>query len=101
MYIPPGFQNITWKMFIIFGIMCLLGATQFFFTYPETAGKTLEEIEAMFAPGGPKAWHTKRGHSKLDSLVDQVRDKHFTIADAKGHKLDHHEHVEAVGDEKA
>lgn len=26
LYIPPGFQNIKWGMFIVFGSMCILGA---------------------------------------------------------------------------
>ncbi|OJJ00117.1 hypothetical protein ASPVEDRAFT_81697 [Aspergillus versicolor CBS 583.65] len=73
LYIPPGFQNVTWKMFLIFGIMCVLAAVHFFFTYPETCGKTLEEIEEMFAPGGPKPWNTKPGQSKLDAHVEEVR----------------------------
>jgi hypothetical protein len=73
LYIPLGFQNITWKMFIVFGAMCVLAAIHFFFTYPETCGKTLEEIEEMFAPGGPKPWHTKPGGSKVDAHIDAVR----------------------------
>ncbi|KAE8147894.1 general substrate transporter [Aspergillus avenaceus] len=79
LYIPPGFQNITWKMFIVFGVMCLLAAIQFYFTYPETCGKTLEEIEEMFSPNGPKPWQTKPGNSKLDALVDDVRANHKQI----------------------
>ncbi|KAL4918778.1 general substrate transporter [Aspergillus aurantiobrunneus] len=73
LYIPPGFQNITWKMFIVFGAMCVLAAIHFFLTYPETCGKTLEEIEELFAPGGPKPWTTKPGNSKLDAHIDEVR----------------------------
>jgi MFS family permease len=87
LYIPPGFQNITWKMFIVFGVMCILGAIQFYFTYPETCNKTLEEIEEMFAPGGPKPWNTKPGHSKLDALIEQAREKHLTVTDVQEHHL--------------
>jgi hypothetical protein len=67
LYIPPGFQNIIWKMFIVFGAMCVLAAIHFFFTYPETCGKTLEEIEKMFAPGGLEpggSIDAVRAHSK-------------------------------------
>jgi len=35
-FIPPGFRNITWKMFIVFGTLCIGAAIQTFFTYPET-----------------------------------------------------------------
>lgn len=81
LYIPPGFQNITWKMFLVFGVMCILAAVQFFSTYPETCGKTLEEIEELFAPGGPKPWHTTPGNSKLDAMVDDARahQKHIDL----------------------
>ena len=68
-------------MFIVFGVMCLLGAIQFYATYPETCNKSLEEIEEMFSPNGPKAWNTKRGHSKLDDLVAQAREKRHTVHD--------------------
>ncbi|KAM3424810.1 hypothetical protein BST61_g6791 [Cercospora zeina] len=83
LYIPPGFINIRWGMFIVFGAMCVLAALQFFFTYPETANKSLEEIEEMFAPGGPKPWHTKPGESKLDMLINEAAEKRLSIADAQ------------------
>lgn len=94
LYIPPGFINIRWGMFIIFGVMCCMGATQFYFTYPETAGKTLEEIEFLFSPQGPKPWHTKPGNSHLDAMVEQAREEHTTIADISDQKFDAASHVE-------
>lgn len=48
LFIPPAFQNVSWKLFVIFGVLCFGASIQAFFTYPETAGKTLEEIELMF-----------------------------------------------------
>lgn len=68
-------------MFIVFGFMCLLAATQFYFTYPETCGKTLEEIEILFSPAGPKPWKTKPGESRLDVLVEEARQKGYKIGD--------------------
>lgn len=32
LYVPPGFANITWKMFIIHGVLCIAAAIQFFTT---------------------------------------------------------------------
>jgi hypothetical protein len=100
LYIPPGFQNIKWGMFIVFGAMCVLGAIQFYFTYPETCNKTLEEIEVMFSHDGPKPWHTKPGHSRLDALVEQAREKHSTMNDIvrKSRSVDHGSHVEVATD---
>ncbi|KAK2743289.1 hypothetical protein FQN55_007482 [Onygenales sp. PD_40] len=81
LFVPPGFANITWKLFIIFGVLCIGAAVQVFFTYPETCGKTIEEVEEMFSNGGPKPWNTKPGDSKLDVLIEQVREKHVGIDD--------------------
>ena len=47
-------------------------AVQFFFSYPETGRKSLEEIEEMFRKGGPKPWKTKLGESTLDQRKDSV-----------------------------
>jgi len=73
LFIPPGFENISWKLFIIFGVLCIGAAIQAFFTYHETAGKTLEEIEIMFRKGGPRPWHTKPGGSLLDQKILEVQ----------------------------
>ena len=49
-------------------------AIQAFFTYPETAGKTLEEIEELFRKGGPRPWKTKPGGSLLDQRILDARE---------------------------
>lgn len=69
---PPALRNITYKIFIIFGVLCFAAAVQAFFTYPETCGKTLEEIEILFSHEGPKPWHTKPGQSRLDAEIEAV-----------------------------
>jgi hypothetical protein len=73
LFIPLAFQNITWKLFIIFGTLCFCASIQALLTYPETAGKTLEEIEMMFRKGGPRPWNTKPGGSSLDERIEDVR----------------------------
>lgn len=72
-FVPPAFHNISWKTFIIFGVLCFAAAIQAYFTYPETARKSLEEIEIMFGKDGPKPWKTKPGQSLLDQKVEEVR----------------------------
>lgn len=72
---PPAFANITYKTFLIFGVLCFGAAVQAFFTYPETCGKTLEEIEVLFSAEGPRPWHTKPGGSRLDAEIEAVKDR--------------------------
>jgi len=73
LFIPAGFENITWRLFIIFGVLCVCAAVQAYFTYPETAGKSIEEIEMLFAPGAIAPWKTKPGDSLLDAKIEDVK----------------------------
>jgi MFS family permease len=57
-FVPPAFVNIQWKVYLIFGCFCFAMALHTFFCFPETAGKTLEDIEEMFLSGIP-AWKTR------------------------------------------
>lgn len=102
LYLPPAFVNITWKIFIVFGVLCIAAAIQAFFTYPETCGKTLEEIELMFSPGGPKAWQTKPGGSRLEAEIEAARERKLKGDDLYGTALGiHHEDIEKHGSRKA
>lgn len=51
---PPAFCNITYKIFIVFGVLYFTAALQYYFTYPETCGRTLDEIKIMSSSGGVK-----------------------------------------------
>ncbi|KAF2207095.1 hypothetical protein CERZMDRAFT_51861 [Cercospora zeae-maydis SCOH1-5] len=61
-FLPPAFRNITWKTYIIFGIFCFVMIFHIFFTYPETARKTLEEIDLIFDSKIP-AWRSAKVQS--------------------------------------
>ncbi|KAI8946075.1 general substrate transporter [Xylaria longipes] len=75
LFTPPAFQNIQYKIFIIFGALCVASAIQAFLTYPETCGKTIEEVEELFAKGAPAAWKTKKGGSRLEAEVQAVLER--------------------------
>lgn len=68
-FLPPAFENITWKTYIVFATFCVVMTIHVFFLFPETAGKPLEEVTEMFEdPRGPKyigtpAWKTKNYYS--------------------------------------
>lgn len=72
LFTPPAFVNIQWRLFIIFGALCIAAAAWFWACYPETCGKTLEEIEVLFSPGGPLPWKTHKGESRLAAQIEAV-----------------------------
>ena len=77
-FVPPAFVNIQWKVYILFGVFCAAMFIHVFLMFPETAGKTLEEVEEIFTdPSGPKyigtpAWRTKNAHGRLVQMEKGV-----------------------------
>nr|SIP56004.1 putative Sugar Porter [Yarrowia alimentaria] len=57
MFVPTAFKNINWKTYIIFGVFCVVMMIHVFLMFPETKGKSLEEIDIMWAANVP-AWKT-------------------------------------------
>ncbi|KAJ5691235.1 hypothetical protein N7488_011970 [Penicillium malachiteum] len=49
LYIPTAMDEISWKLYLIFMTLCFVMAIVVFFLYPETAGKSLEEIDFLFS----------------------------------------------------
>lgn len=64
-FVPPAFVNIKWQTYLVFGVFCFSMLVHVFFMFPETAGKTLEEVVDLFEdPKGIKyvgtpAWKTR------------------------------------------
>lgn len=91
-FVPPAFENIQWKTYLIFGVFCTAMGLHVFFMFPETAGKTLEEIEGMFTdPNGIKyigtpAWKTRNAVKRAavlevhgdDTIADEEKMAHST-----------------------
>lgn len=42
----------------------------------------------MFNKGGPRPWHTKPGHSKLDGLIEEAREKKLAVTDVETHGIE-------------
>ncbi|KAI9823637.1 MAG: hypothetical protein M1832_002418 [Thelocarpon impressellum] len=88
-FVPPAFVNIQWKVYVLFAVFCTAMTIHVFFVFPETAGKTLEEVEDMFLNGVP-AWKTRVStrrvlemeHGKVGSATDPE----------KSAAIDHYEH---------
>lgn len=58
-FVAPAFHNIQWKTYIIFGVFCAVMTFQVFFMYPETVGRSLEEIDLIFETD-IKPWRTHK-----------------------------------------
>lgn len=89
MFTPPAFVNITWKLFIIFGVLCVAAAAWFWVFYPETCGKTLEEIEILFGDEGLKPWKTKKGESRLAAEIEAVKARKTVENEIEVHEHEH------------
>ena len=72
-FVPPAFHNIQWRSYIIFGVFCLCGVVHSFLMFPETKGRTLEEVEVLFRDGMP-AWK-KVPESQLEQKIKEIEKK--------------------------
>ncbi|KAL1961290.1 hypothetical protein VTO42DRAFT_18 [Malbranchea cinnamomea] len=46
---PPGIDNLGWRFWIIWAVICFSFIPITYFFYPETANRTLEDIDRFFA----------------------------------------------------
>ncbi|SCU99094.1 LADA_0H17524g1_1 [Lachancea dasiensis] len=91
MFVPPAFKNISWKTYIIFGVFSVCLTIQTFFMFPETKGKTLEEIDQMWEDRIP-AWKTGSYVPELPVIEDEEGNKLGLLANAQ-----HIENAERAG----
>lgn len=49
--VPPGLNSIAWKTYFIFGTFNFAAFLHVFFMFPETVGRSLEEVEEIFQQG--------------------------------------------------
>lgn len=71
-FVPPAFHNIQWKSYVIFGCFTVAMTIHVFLAFPETAGKTLEEVDEIFQSGVP-AWKTRPGSAHLARDIEAVK----------------------------
>lgn len=86
-FVPPAFVNIKWKVYIVFGTFCIVAAIHFFLCWPETAGKTLEQVDEIFE-SNTKAWNTSVTRNTTEAL------------EAVGHEIEQNDGPKAM-DQKA
>lgn len=95
LFVPPAFTNITWMTYMIFGTFCAVITIHVFFFYPETSGKSLEEVEYIFASKVP-AWRSAKIGGTFEDRVHAVEQKR----DGDLGEATHEERASAVQGEK-
>ncbi|KAF5354221.1 hypothetical protein D9756_006878 [Leucocoprinus leucothites] len=76
--VPPGLNNIAWRTYFIFGTFNFAAFIHILFMYPETVGRSLEEIEEIFQQGHVfSAWAIDRnvGKKTLEDVVGGAKAK--------------------------
>ncbi|KAF8902979.1 general substrate transporter [Mucidula mucida] len=75
--VPPGLSNIAWKTYLIFGTFNFAAFIHIFFMYPETVGRSLEEVEDIFKQGHVfTAWKIGKhvGKKTLEEVVGKTKE---------------------------
>ncbi|KAF9366551.1 hypothetical protein BGX34_001096 [Mortierella sp. NVP85] len=74
--VPPALENIQYKTYFIFAAFCVAMTIHVFFMFPETKGRTLEEMDELFNSHVP-AWKTRsQPESHLDHDIEQLKQQH-------------------------
>ena len=87
-FVPTAFETIRWKVYVIFGVFNLCMMLHVAFLFPETAGKTLEEVQLIFEDPnglpyiGTPAWKTKKATQTMAEL-ERGNVGHKTLDDEK------------------
>jgi hypothetical protein len=67
---PIMFGQLENRTYFLFAGLNLLWIPAVYFFYPETAGRSLESIEAMFSTSSPFNWHMERAYHEQAELLD-------------------------------
>jgi len=86
--VPPGLATVAWKTYFIFGTFNFAAFIHILFMYPETVGRSLEEVEEIFQQGHVfTAWKIRKdvGKKTLEQVVHDSKhlpdDKHSQSLD--------------------
>ncbi|KAF9539152.1 hypothetical protein EC957_005763 [Mortierella hygrophila] len=71
--VPPLLQSIQYRTYFIFAAFCVGMTVHVFFMFPETKGRTLEEMDELFNSNIP-AWKTAaQPPSRLDHDIEELK----------------------------
>ncbi|KAG0261849.1 hypothetical protein BG011_000612 [Mortierella polycephala] len=71
--VPPALEKIQYRTYFIFAAFCVGMTIHIFFMFPETKGRTLEEMDELFNSDIP-AWKTRAlPASRLDRDIEDIK----------------------------
>ncbi|KAK3830301.1 MAG: general substrate transporter [Linnemannia gamsii] len=71
--VPPLLESIQYRTYFIFAAFCVAMTIHVFFMFPETKGRTLEEMDELFNSDVP-AWKTRsQPASHLDRDIEELK----------------------------
>ncbi|KAM0786056.1 hypothetical protein ACM66B_006867 [Microbotryomycetes sp. NB124-2] len=68
MWTPPMLSAINWGTFLFFGVINVCFIPPIYFFYPETAGRSLEEVDVIFA----KAYVEKKSYVTVSKTLPKL-----------------------------
>lgn len=101
LYIPTALNNISWKLYIIFAVICAAAATSTFLFQVETANRSLEEMDEMFDED-KTMWpfldkELTRVHPRRDEGREgRLRSVGHETMDSVSSKKDDEAHIESI-----
>jgi MFS family permease len=93
-FVPPAFQNIRWKVYIVFGVFCVAMFFHVLFLFPETSQKPLEEVEEIFddsTPGSIKYIGTPAWKTHVDTHTMRMERGELDLEEKFGRRASHEE----------
>jgi hypothetical protein len=70
---PVGLVKITWRMYIIYAVWNVVQAVWIYFTFVETKGHTLEELDLIFEAKSPVKASLQKRHEVEAISGDQIK----------------------------
>ncbi|EST08403.1 General substrate transporter [Kalmanozyma brasiliensis GHG001] len=80
-FTPSALDNIGWKTYIIFAVLNAAWVPIIYFFLPETANRTLEEMDEIFAKDN---WQIDQSHAAADTKAAAHRNTDMEYADDTG-----------------
>ena len=87
---PIGIQNLKWRFYVIWIVLNAAMVPAVYLFYPETAGRTLEDMDDYYRGNPPLlACLDKEGISSKRPQRYSVRDEHSVLAKERGETAQH------------